>query len=164
MGFRRLTEKRIGELLIENGIINKQQLDRALEVWREKKGKLMSGEVFVLLKFATEEDIVKALIKQYRFPHIALENCVVSEDIIALIPEEVASKYKLIPLDKIGNNLTIAISNPLNIEAIETVKKLSGCEVTMFIATPTAIDMAIYTFYRGGKPGPEAFPEFFKYK
>jgi type IV pilus assembly protein PilB len=164
MAFKRLTEKKLGELLFENGVLTKEQLERALDVWRAKKGTLMSGEVFVELKFATEEDIVMALVKQYRFPHIALENCVVSDELIKLIPEQVAMKYKLLPIDKIGNNLTIAITNPLYAQALQEVKNLSGCEITVFIATASAIEAAIAKFYRKEESGPTAFPEFFRYK
>ncbi|MDD5174543.1 MAG: type II secretion system protein GspE, partial [Candidatus Omnitrophica bacterium] len=127
---RRLITKQLGELLIEKGIINQAQLDKALKVQKDKGG--LIGQIFVMLGYVKEEEIAQALTVQYGFPYLPLESYEISADMIKLIPENVAKQYNLIAIDKIGNLLTISMSNPLNIQAMEDVEMLSGCNVQVF--------------------------------
>ncbi|MFA5085043.1 MAG: hypothetical protein WC482_01605 [Candidatus Omnitrophota bacterium] len=142
---RRLITKQLGELLIEKGIINQAQLDKALKVQKDKGG--LIGQIFVMLGYVKEEEIAQALTVQYGFPYLPLESYEISADMIKLIPENVAKQYNLIAIDKIGNLLTISMSNPLNIQAIEDVEMLSGCNVQVFISTMTDISNAIKKYY-----------------
>ncbi|MDD5174652.1 MAG: type II secretion system protein GspE, partial [Candidatus Omnitrophica bacterium] len=110
------------------------------------KGGLI-GQIFVMLGYVKEEEIAQALTVQYGFPYLPLESYEISADMIKLIPENVAKQYNLIAIDKIGNLLTISMSNPLNIQAIEDVEMLSGCNVQVFISTMTDISNAIKKYY-----------------
>jgi type IV pilus assembly protein PilB len=143
---RKVIDKQLGELLIEKGIIDRQQLDKALTIQQEKGG--LIGEILVELGFAKEEDIAQALTTQYGFPYLPLANYEINPEIISIIPSRVARQYLLIPLDKIGNNLTVAISDPLNIHAIEDVELLSGCKVQIFVSTSSDIKNAIAKYYK----------------
>ena len=146
MPIRRIIKKQLGELLIEAGVINQQQVDKALKAQKEKGG--LIGEILVDLGFAKEEDIAQALTAQYGFPYLPLSNYEVSPDIINIIAGRVAKQYVLIPIDKIGNNLTIVMSNPLNIQAIEDVELISGCSVQTFVSTSSDIKRAIEKYYK----------------
>jgi len=146
MSIRRIIKKQLGELLIESGVIKEQQLDKALKAQKEKGG--LIGEILVDLGFAKEEDIAQALTAQYGFPYLPLSNYEVSPDIINIIAGRVAKQYVLIPIDKIGNNLTIVMSNPLNIQAIEDVELISGCSVQTFVSTSSDIKRAIEKYYK----------------
>jgi len=146
MTIRRIINKRLGELLIERGIINTRQLEKALAVQQEKGG--LVGEILVELGFVKEEDIAQALTAQYGFPYLPLSNYEINPEVVNIVPGRVARQYMLVPIDKIGNNLTLAMSNPLNIQAIEDVELLSGCSVQTFVSTSTDIKKAIEKYYR----------------
>ena len=146
MSIRRVINKQLGELLIERGIINKSQLEQGLAVQKEKGG--LIGEVLVELGFAKEEDIAQALTAQYGFPYLPLSNYEINPEVLNIIPGRVARQYLLVPIDKIGNNLTLAMSNPLNIQAIEDVELLSGCSVQTFVSTSSDIKKTIARYYK----------------
>ena len=149
MVIRRIIRKQLGELLIEDKIIDKQQLDMALSIQKDKGG--LIGEILVELGFVKEEDIAKALTMQYGFPYLPLDNYEIEPVIVDLIPARVARQYMLVPIDKIGNNLSIAMSNPLNEHAIEDVELLSGCTVQTFVSTSSDIKRAIEKYYKEKK-------------
>lgn len=146
MPIRKIVNKQLGELLIERGVINQHQLDKALTVQKEKGG--LIGEVLVELGFAKEEDITQALTTQYGFPYLPLANYEINPEIANIIPSRVARQYLLIPVDKVGNNLTLAMSNPLNDHAIEDVELLSGCSIQIFVSTLSDVKGAIEKYYK----------------
>jgi len=143
---RKIISKQLGELLVERNIITKEQLEKALEIQKGKGGLL--GEILNELGYAKEEDIAHALTAQYGFPFLPLANYEIEQQVVLTIPENVCSQYCLIPIDKIGNNLTIAMSNPLNTQAIEDVEEISKCSVQIFVATPSDIRKAIQKYYK----------------
>jgi len=143
---RRVNNKQLGELLFDRGIITQAQLDQALGVQRDKGG--LIGEILVELGFVKEDDIAKSLTAKYGFPYLPLSNYEVNTEITSIIPGRVARQYLLVPIDKIGNNLTLAMSNPLNVQAIEDVELLSGCSVQTFVSTSSDIKKAIEKYYK----------------
>ena len=143
---RRVNNKQLGELLLDRGIISQVQLDQALSVQRDKGG--LIGEILVDLGFVKEDDIAQSLTAQYGFPYLPLSNYDVNIDITNIIPGRVARQYLLVPIDKIGNNLTLAMSNPLNVQAIEDVELLTGCSVQTFVSTSSDIKRAIEKYYK----------------
>lgn len=146
MALRRIINKQLGELLIERGIISRNQLDEALAFQRDKGG--LIGEILVQLGFVHEEDIAQALTAQYGFPYLPLGNYEVNPEIVRIIPRRVAQQYLVVPIDKIGNNLTLAMSNPLNIQALEDVELLTGCNVQAFVSTSSDIKRSIDKYYK----------------
>jgi len=143
---KRIVAKQLGELLVERGIINEAQLEKALKVQKEKGG--LIGQVLVLLGFAKEEEIAQALTVQYGFPYLPLECYEINTDAIKMIPENVAVQYNLIAIDKIGDLLTISMSNPLNFQAVEDIEMLTKCKVQVFVSTMTDIANAIKKYYK----------------
>ncbi len=146
MPMRRIVNKQLGDLLIERGIISDRQLEKALAVQKERGG--LIGELLVELGFAQEEDIAQSLTAQYGLPYLPLSNYDINPEIINIVPGRVARQYLLIPIDKISNNLTLAMSNPLNVQAIEDVELLSGCSVQTFVSTSSDIKRAIEKYYK----------------
>ena len=143
--FTKVNNKHLGELLIERGVITQAQLQEVLEL-QKKKGKLF-GEILVELKYATEEDIAQALTAQYGFPYLPLANYEIDPEVIKTIPVSVCKQFCLVPIDKIGKSLTLAMSNPLNVQAAEDVELLTGCTVQAFVSTTTDVMNAIKKYY-----------------
>lgn len=146
MPIRRIINKQLGELLVERGILNQQQLEKALAFQKDHGG--LIGEILVDQGYVKEEDIAQALTAQYGFPYLPLSNYDINPEIISVIPARVVRQYLLVPIDRIGNNLTLAMSNPLNIQAIEDVELLSGCSVQTFVSTASDIKKAIEKYYK----------------
>ena len=146
MPLRRIINKQLGELLVEQGVIARSDLDKALAVQKQKGG--LIGEILVELNLAKEEDIAQSLTAQYGFPYLPLANYELNPEIASIIPSRVARQYMVIPIDKIGNNLTIAMSNPLNIQAVEDIELVSGCHVQTFVSTASDIKKAIEKYYK----------------
>lgn len=144
--YRRVISKQLGELLLERKVINQRQLEEALKIWKQKGG--LIGDILVSLGYAKEEEIAQALTAQYGFPYLPLNNYEIDSEIIKLIPENVAKQYCLIPIDRIGANLTITMANPLNNQAIEDVELISRCTIQAFVSTATDIKRAIEKYYK----------------
>ena len=142
---RRVISKQLGELLIERKVIDRKQLDHALKVQQEKGG--LIGQVLVSLGYATEESIAQAITAQYGFPYLPLGSYEVDSEVVKIVPKNVASQFCLMPIDKIGNNLTIAMSDPLNNLAVEDIELVSGLAVQIFVSTATDIKNAIEKYY-----------------
>ena len=144
--FQKTTKKQIGELLIERGIINHEQINVARE--HQKKHGGLLGEILVELKFATEKDIALALTCQYGFPYLPLASYEIDPEVINSVPESVCRQFCLVPIDKIGKSLTIAMSNPLNLQTIEDVELITGCTVQVFVSTASEIKQSIEQYYK----------------
>lgn len=146
---KRVITKQLGELLIERGVIAKEQLEKALATQKEEGG--LIGQILVKLGFTTEEEIAQALTAQFGFPYLPLKNYEIGKEVIQLVPENVARQYCLIPVDRIGNALTIAMSNPLNVQAQEDIELITKCKVQVFVSTMTDITQAIDRCYEKGE-------------
>ena len=142
---KKIIDKQLGQLLIEKGIITGKHLDQALKVQGEKGG--LIGQILVSLGYANEEDIAQAITVQYGFPYLPLKGYEIDQEVISLVPEHVAKQYGLIPIDKIGDTLTIAMSNPLNIQAIEDIEMLTNCSAQVFVSTLSDLNEAINRYY-----------------
>lgn len=146
MPLKKVINKQLGELLIDFGVINQAQLEKALEKQKLKGG--LVGELLVEMGFAKEEDIAQALTVQYGFPYLPLSSYDINSEIINSIPVNIARQYVLIPIDKIGSNITLVMSNPLNAKAVEEAETASGCSVQVFVSTSSDIKKAIEKYYK----------------
>ena len=143
--FRKAINKQLGEIMIERGMIMRVQLQEALKYQKEKG--VLVGEALVALGYTTEEGIVQALTCQYGFPYLPLANYEIAPDVVAMVPANACRQHCLIPIDKIGKSLTLAMANPLNVQALEDVELVSGCIVQAFVSTGTDINSAIKRYY-----------------
>ena len=139
----------MGELLVERGIVTRAQVQQAVDHQKISGG--LFGEVLVKLGFATEENIAQALTSQYGFPYLPLANYEIDLDVIKTVPENVCRQFCLIPIDKIGKSLTLAMANPLNVQAAEDVELITGCMVQVFVATTSDIISSIDKYYSSAK-------------
>ncbi|HAM40861.1 MAG TPA: hypothetical protein DDX89_08935 [Candidatus Omnitrophica bacterium] len=146
---RRVVTKKLGEVLLERGVISPKHLEEALAYQRTHGGLL--GQVLTQLGFASEEEIALALTAQYGFPYLPLENYELDDSMVRLIPEHVARQYCVIPIDRVGNALTVSMADPSNIQAIEDIEMLTNCVVQAFISTPTDVLKALERSYNHGK-------------
>jgi len=146
--FRKTVNKQLGEILLERGVISRVQLEAALK--GQKELGLLFGEALVALKYATEEDIVQALTCQYGFPFLPLSNYEISPEVVAAVPVDVCKKYCLIPIDRIGRSLTLAMANPLNVQALEDVERITSCAAQAFVSTASEIKNGIKRYYESG--------------
>ncbi len=143
-----MSKKRLGELLVETGLLTEEDLTRALAEQRSKRGKL--GEVIVALDMATEAEIAQALSIQLGIPFIDLQQTPVEPHAIELIAEKVARKHLIIPISIDQRDLQIAMVDPLSFEAFEDVRFASGFTIRPAIATRSDILWAIDQHYHLG--------------
>jgi len=136
---------RVGDALIAEGLINEEQLQQALAL-QKKSGKRL-GAVLVEMHLVTEHDIVQILSKQLKIPFIDLSNYLIDPIIAKLVPEHLAKRHMLIPINKVGNKLTVAMVDPLNIIAIDDIQLLTGLMVKPVVATQTDINKALQDAY-----------------
>lgn len=150
--------KRLGDLLVDAGLITQEQLNHALQIQRSTGKKL--GELLIDENFLTEGQIIEVLEFQLGIPHMDLEKHFIDPEIPRMISENLARRYILIPVKKDRGKITVAMADPLNIFAMDDVKIATGLEVTPVIATKDAINSAIDQYY--GKQDAEQAIEDFK--
>lgn len=142
---RRFISKLLGELLVERKAITPRQLEEALAVQQQEGG--LIGQALVTLGYATEEAIIQAFTTQYGFPYLPLKQYSLDGDLPRLIPENVARQYCLVPVDHIGDTLTIAMADPLNMKAVEDIELLTHCSVQIFVSTFSDVVEAVQRLY-----------------
>ncbi len=155
----RQTHKRIGDLLFEHNMITHEQLQEALEAQKQTGQKI--GEALISLGFVTENDIIELLEFQLGIPHVKLQRYNIDKDATLLVSENLARRYGLIPIRKENGILTVAMSDPLNVYAIDDVKIYTGMEVQPLIATSKEVNKAIDRYF-GTQKAMEAVEEFKK--
>ncbi|MBI5495476.1 MAG: type IV-A pilus assembly ATPase PilB [Deltaproteobacteria bacterium] len=136
---------RLGELLVRENLITLQQLQAAQEEQRKQGGKL--GYNLTKLGFIQEQDLTNFLSKQYGVPAINLNDFEIEQEVIKLIPKEVAEKHQVIPVNRAGSSLIVAMSDPSNIFAIDDIKFLTGYNIEVVVASEGAIKQSIEKYY-----------------
>src|SRR3954453_9621560 len=136
---------RIGELLLKEKRITPAQLQQALNHQKASGGKL--GYNLVKMGFVKDEEITALLSKQYGVPSINLAQFEIDPAVIKLIPAETANKYQIIPLSRAGATLTIAMTDPTNVFAMDDIKFMTGYNVEPVVASETAVTEAIQKYY-----------------
>ncbi len=136
---------RLGDALLQDGLVNEEQLQKALEIQKQSGKRL--GAVLVEMGVVTENDIVTVLGKQLGIPYINLSNYLIDPATVRIIPENIARRHQLIPINKVGNKLTVAMVDPLNILAIDDIQFMTGLVVKPVVATSTDINEALNNAY-----------------
>ena len=150
---------RVGELLLKEKRITPEQLQQALAGQKANGGKL--GYNLVKMGFVKDEEITALLSKQYGIPSINLAQFQIDPAVVKLVPAETAQKYQIIPLSRSGASLTIAMTDPTNVFAMDDIKFMTGYNVEPVVASEIAITEAVQKYYpmkasaKGapGKPG-----------
>ncbi len=136
---------RLGELLTKASLISQDQLKEALKVQKDTGGKL--GETLIKLGFVSEEDITECLSQQFGVPSINLSHFEIDPSVIKLIPADVARKYNILPVNKTGATITIAMADPTNVFAMDDIKFMTGYNVEPVVASELGIKAAIDNYY-----------------
>jgi type IV pilus assembly protein PilB len=140
-----MSNGRLGDRLIQAGLITKAQLEKALEEQKRTGG--LIGSNLIKLGYLKEEDLLHFLSKQFGFPAVDLAKVEIGADLLKLVPSEVVQKHKVLPVSRAGSTLVIATCDPTNYLVIDDIKFLTGYNVDVVVADETALKDAINRYY-----------------
>lgn len=140
-----MKKKKFTDYLIEQKALNQEDLDKVLEVHKKRGGSLV--ELLIKLGYIKEAQLVEILSGYLSIPPMRILNLNISKDILALVPERMARDYQVLPIGKIGNTLTLAMGDPLNVLIIDDMKKITKCEINPVITLLSEIKEAISNYY-----------------
>ncbi|MFH1728158.1 MAG: type IV-A pilus assembly ATPase PilB [Pseudomonadota bacterium] len=136
---------KLGELLVKEDIISQEDLEKAIDSFKTHGGQLTSH--IVTLGFMSDQALKDFLSKQYGIPAIDLEEFELEPSIVKLVPQDIAEKHVIIPVNKAGSSLIVAVSDPSNIMAIDDVKFVTGYNIEVVVATEASIKQALSEIY-----------------
>ena len=136
---------KLGEILVRENLISPQHLRQALDYQREHGGRL--GFNLVKLGLVSDDTITAILSRQYGIPSVNLELFDIEESVLRLIPQEVAQKYSVLPLSRVGATLTLAMVDPTNVFAMDDIKFMTGLNVEPVVVAEASVQVAIAKYY-----------------
>ncbi len=143
--------RRLGDLLVREGLISQEQLQRALADQRGSNEKL--GSILVRLNLISEDQLVAFLSKQYAIPSMTLSQLDVETEVLKLVPIQIARKYEVLPIKRTGNTLTLAMADPTNVFALDDVGFMTNLQVVPVVAAQGAIRKTIDRLYESQVSG-----------
>lgn len=138
---------KLGEILVRENLITTQQLREALDYQRTSGGRL--GSNLVKLGIISDDVITAVLSRQYGVPSVNLELFQIEDVVIKLLSQDVALKYTVLPISKVGATLTLAMADPTNVFAMDDIKFMTGLNIEPVIASETSISIAVGKYYSG---------------
>ena len=138
---------KLGEILVRENLVTPQQLREALDYQRTRGGRL--GSNLVKLGVISDDVITAVLSRQYGVPSINLDLFHIEDEVIKLISQEVALKYMVLPVSRVGSTLTLAMADPTNVFAMDDIKFMTGFNVEPVIASEQSIQMSVGKYYGG---------------
>lgn len=139
------TQVRLGELLLNEGLITPEQLDKALSA--QRRGGERLGKTLISLGFISEENILQALERQLGYRRVNLAQYPIDKDAAMIIPAALAERHQVLPINKQGRRLTVAFADPTNFLAMDDVRMVTGLEIEVVIATEKDMQQAIANAY-----------------
>jgi type IV pilus assembly protein PilB len=133
--------RRLGDLLVADGLLTAEQLRKALAEQKGSPEKL--GSVLVRLNFVNEDQLIGFLSRQYGVPSITLGQLDIDPDVLKLVPAPIARKYEVIPVRRMGNSLALAMADPTNVFALDDISFMTNLQVLPLVASQTAIKKAV---------------------
>jgi len=143
-----MARKKLGEILIQAGVLDEMKLRAALGEQQRWGGPL--GKILIDMKFISEDALVQALSHQLNFPAVRLENRDIAARALDLVPVEVCEQHQLIPFNIDGKFLEVAMADPTNLSIIDELRIKTRLNVRAYLAGPRTIDRAVQQHYRGG--------------
>lgn len=137
----KLTKKRLGEILREQGLINEEHIQEALD--RQEETDELMGRALIELGYVTEEDIARVLCTQFGLPYMDVQNCLPNEELIDQIPVSFIRKYSFLPLDQIGDVVVIAVSGVFDQEFFDQLREITDKEIQLVISTRQKIEQSL---------------------
>lgn len=145
------TRKQLGGLLIEKGILSKEQLGRALDEQRRGNHQKLLGEILIELQFCTEEQITEALAQAYGVPFARISPRLADPNIVPILPREFIEKHQILPLFLVEGMLTVAVTEPANVFLLEEIERISGYTVQLVAGTVKDIRATLQTYLPNDK-------------
>ncbi len=142
-----MQSNRLGEILVKNNLISREQLGKALEEQKLSGNQLRLGTILVKQNLLTEEELTSFLSRQYGVPSVKLSDYEIDPAVTKIIPPDVVQKYQLIPVNRAGATLIVAVSDPSNLFAIEDIKFMTGYNIEMVVASELDIKASIDKYY-----------------
>lgn len=139
---------RIGEILVKTGQITSEQFDQAKEVHKNQGGLLLSH--FVRLGFLSEQQLVESISGQYGVNIIQLEDVTIEPETLQLIPQNLALKHHLLPVEKKDNSITIAMIDPTNLVAVNDIKFITGLDIQVVVTTESSLRTSFDKYFENG--------------
>lgn len=147
----KLTKKRLGEILVSEGLVNDEQIQEALKKQSES-GELL-GEILVRLGYVTEGDIARTIATQFSLPYIDASRYNIGKEIVDLLPIESLMENQFVALDRIGKTLIIAVSGLLNEKVFEELERKTGCQIQLYVSTAAQVAKAVKQYWPRVKAG-----------
>ncbi|MFA5335282.1 MAG: ATPase, T2SS/T4P/T4SS family [Candidatus Omnitrophota bacterium] len=138
-------KERLSEILIKKGTISEEKLNQALQVQKDKGGSL--GDILVSQGVINQRDLLAILSQELGIPPISLSKYKIDPEISKFIPKKIAVNYQIMPVSKMGNVLTVAMSDPLNVFALDDIKNVTGMDISPIITTADDVKAAIEQHY-----------------
>jgi len=136
----------LGQILLKKGLVSTEQLQEALNVQKKEKGLL--GDILINLGYITEEKLSLALASQTDLRYIPVSKYKISREAIKVVPKELATAYGFVPLEKLGQVLTIVMVNPFDREAIKKIEEATQYKIVSMIGAKSQIEDAIKSYYQ----------------
>ena len=137
--------RRLGDLLVADGLLGQEQLQKALVEQKGSTEKL--GSILIRLGFINEEQLIGFLSRQYGVPSITLSQLEIDLEVLKLVPAAIAKKYEVLPVRRMGNSLALAMADPTNVFALDDISFMTNLQVLPLVASQTAIKKAIDRHY-----------------
>jgi len=138
-------KERLTTLLVQNKLLTPEKLEQALKVQKEKKGRI--GDILVELGYISRDNLLEILSTELNIPAIHLSRCKITPETLALVPKKVAEHYCLIPVSNFESTITLAMSDPMNVNAVDDIHRTTGLEVRPVLASDKDIKEAIEHYY-----------------
>jgi len=140
--------RKLGEILVDAGVLSREDLDKALSAQKDGGGRL--GAVLVSLGLVDEDTMLTALETQLGIPRVELARYIINPEVARLLPEAFVRSHKVFPIERVGDRITLAMADPLDVFAIDDVRISTGLEVDPVIASEAEIEAAIAECYGAG--------------
>ncbi|MCK4917621.1 MAG: hypothetical protein KAJ79_02425 [Candidatus Omnitrophica bacterium] len=137
----------LGKILVKSKKISLKELNDVLVIQKENPSRRL-GDILIESGAITSDDLHNALALQFQYPYLNVSKYKFSKEILDIVPKEMAKRYKLLPMDKVKNILTIAMFNPLDEEALQVISELTGLEIRLFVASREELDEVIHSVYK----------------
>jgi type IV pilus assembly protein PilB len=136
----------LGQLLLARGVVNQEQIDRALAEQRDKGHRKLLGELLVEMGYCTENQISSALAEAYGVPYAQVTPKICDPKAVEILPREFLEAHIVLPLFKVHDCLTVAVSEPTNVFLIDEIERVSGCKVQVVCSTSKDILATLQTY------------------
>ena len=133
----RMTKKRLGELLVDEGLITEEQVQEVLA--EQKKTRGLFGEILVSKAYVTESDIARTIARQFSIPFISAQGYDIPHEVVELFTFDMMEKYQFVPIDRFGDVLTVVIAGVMDSRILEEIEKTSGCTVQVYAGTASDV-------------------------